>query len=129
MQDLVEWWLSVWLYAIGAIGIALTPALVARWREWTWLNRLGTASVIVLVFHVWEEWVFPGGFHVIYNLGSAHPDRYPMSELTDMITNFGGVLLGVIVLVIWGFGSAAGIAIMLFSAFEVVVHVFLHSSP
>jgi hypothetical protein len=69
--------------------------------------------------------VFPGGFHYIYNLGSVTPDRYPMSQLTDMITNFGGVVLGLTVLLVWGFKKQAGIAIMLFSAFEVAVHILL----
>ncbi len=94
------------------------------------MNRLGgTFAIIVLVLHVWEEWVVPpGGFHYIYNLGSDHPpDRYPMSELTDMITNFGAAMLGVVVLILWGgFGGvSASIAIALFSLFEVIVHVLL----
>lgn len=46
-----------------------------------------------------------------------------MNRLTDMITNFGGVLLGCIVLKFWGFRKPAGIAVMLFSAFEVVIHI------
>lgn len=46
-----------------------------------------------------------------------------MNRLTDMITNFGGVVLGCVVLKLWGFRKPAGIAVMLFSAFEVVIHV------
>lgn len=83
---------------------------------------MGSLALIVLVFHVWEEWVLPGGFHYIYNLGSAFPDRYPMSQLTDMITNFGGALLGLVVLLVWGFRTEASIAIGIFSLFEAVVH-------
>lgn len=46
-----------------------------------------------------------------------------MNRLTDMITNFGGVVLGCIVLKIWGFKKPAGIAIMLFCFAEVAMHV------
>lgn len=48
-----------------------------------------------------------------------------MNRLTDMITNFGGVILGCIVLKFWGFCKPAGIAVMLFSAFEVVIHIVI----
>ncbi len=125
METLINGWLSIWLYVIAGIGIAMIAVTVAKWKKWPWLNRLGALAIIVLVCHVWEEWVFPGGFHYIYNLGSQYPDRYPMSQLTDMITNFGAIALGCIVLFIWEFKNQAGIAIMIFSAFEVVVHIIL----
>ncbi len=48
-----------------------------------------------------------------------------MNRLTDMITNFGGVILGCIVLKFWKFRKPAGIAVMLFSAFEVVIHIVI----
>ena len=50
-----------------------------------------TAAISVLIpLHVVEEWVFPGGFHYHYNtvMKSKQLDRYPMSRLTDMLTNF-----------------------------------------
>lgn len=46
-----------------------------------------------------------------------------MNQLTDMITNFGAVAVGCIVLKFWGFRKPAGVAVMLFSLFEVVIHV------
>lgn len=122
----MEWFVSTgWLYLIAAIGLGTAAVLLAKWRKWGWPDRLGAFAIIVLVLHVWEEWVLPGGFHYIYNLGSSAPDRYPMSELTDMITNFGGVLLGCIVLAVWGFRTSASISVMLFSLLECVVHTFL----
>jgi len=126
MSESAAWFIARgWLYAMIAIGVLMTVLLVKNWKKWDWLNRLGTIAVIVLVFHVWEEWVIPGGFHWIYNLGSAFPDRYPMSQLTDMITNFGGAILGVVVLLVWGFRTESGIAIGAFSLFEFIVHMFL----
>ncbi|MGN1284828.1 MAG: hypothetical protein ACI4TY_05965 [Candidatus Limosilactobacillus intestinavium] len=81
-----------WLWCMNIMSIILIYQLIRHWHDWSNLNKLGALTVIVLAFHVWEEWVIPGGFHYIYNLHSAFPNRYPMSELTDMITNFGGGL-------------------------------------
>ena len=48
--------------------------------------------------------------------------QYLVAKLTDMITNFGGVVLGCIVLKCWGFKKPAAIAVMLFSFAEFVMH-------
>lgn len=130
MWNLWRWFVGTgWLYAMIVIGIFMGVLLIKNWKKWTWLNRLGALAVIVLVFHVWEEWVLPGGFHYIYNLHSASPGNYPMSQLTDMITNFGGAILGVIVLLVWDFRTESGIAIGIFSLFEFAIHMFLaHNS-
>ncbi len=116
-----------WLYLMVGIGLFLSVWLAVKWKKLDWCNRLGTIAIIVLVFHVWEEWVMPGGFHYIYNENSALPDRYPMSQITDMITNLGGAIVGVIVLFVWGLNTGAGIAISLFSLFEAVIHIVLAS--
>jgi divalent metal cation (Fe/Co/Zn/Cd) transporter len=78
-----------------------------------------------------EEWVLPGGFHFIYNLNADNPllssSNYPMNQVTDMITNLGGAVIGMIVLFVWGLNDGAGIAIGIFSLFEAVIHVYLAS--
>lgn len=114
-----------WLYLMVGIGIFLTIWLATHWKKYDWCNRLGTIAIIVLCFHVWEEWVMPGGFHYIYNDNSLMPDRYPMNQLTDMITNLGGAIIGMIVLFVWGLNTGAGIAISIFSLFEAVIHLVL----
>ncbi len=127
-MNFVYWFVGTgWLYLIGFIGIVLGIVLVKNWKKYDWFERLGVIAIIVLVLHVFEEWVLPGGFHYIYNLNSESPSNYPMNQLTDMITNLGGVLLGVIVLRFWKFGKGSGIAIGLFSLFEAVIHVVLAS--
>ena len=84
-----------WLYCMLIMGVVLTVQLIIHWKDWTFLRKMGAFTVIVLVFHVMEEWVMPGGFHYYYNISSDAilRDRYPMNELTDMITNFGGALI------------------------------------
>ncbi len=127
MENIVNVWLSIWLYVMLAIGAALSILVCKKHKTWDTINILCTLAVVVLVLHVIEEWVLPGGLHYSYNFshGSMFLSRYPMNRLTDMITNFGGVLLGCIVLKFWGFRKPAGIAVMLFSAFETVIHIVI----
>ena len=127
METIIQGWLTIWLYVISAIGIYLVWLTYKNRKNWSTINILCTLAVIVLILHVLEEWVLPGGLHYSYNLshGSDLLSRYPMNRLTDMITNFGGIILGVIVLKVWGFRKPAAIAIMLFSLFEVVIHVMI----
>lgn len=127
MEMILKGWLSIWLYAMAAIGIYIGWQIYKNRKEWSALNILCALAVIVLVLHVIEEWVLPGGLHYSYNISHASSilSCYPMNRLTDMITNFGGVILGLVVLKVWGFRKPAGIAIMLFSAFEVVIHVMI----
>lgn len=127
MEIILQIWLSIWLYVMAGIGVVLGGLLCKNRKAWSNLNILCTFAVIVLILHVLEEWVFPGGLHYSYNIdhSSAILSCYPMNRLTDMITNFGGVLLGCIVLRFWGFRRSAGIAVMLFSVFEVVIHVVI----
>ena len=108
-----------------AIGIYLSYLTWKNRKTWDKVNILCTLAVVTLVLHVIEEWVFPGGLHYSYNIahGSELLSRYPMNRLTDMITNFGAVVLGCVVLKVWGFRKPAAIAVMLFSFFEVFIHV------
>jgi hypothetical protein len=71
-----------WLYLMIIMSVILTVQLICHWKEWDAPRKLGAFTVIVLTFHVWEEWVIPGGFHYYYNISSeaALRDRYPMSR-------------------------------------------------
>lgn len=127
METIINAWLSVWLYVMAAIAIILCIKICKNRKKWDTINLLCTLAIVVLILHVLEEWVLPGGLHYSYNIdhSSAILSRYPMNRLTDMITNFGGVVLGCIVLKFWGFRKPAGVAVMLFSAFEVVIHIVI----
>ena len=125
MEAIMQGWLSIWLYVMVTIGIVLEVLVWKNRKTWSALNILCTMAIIVLILHVIEEWVLPGGLHYSYNIAhdSTLLSRYPMNRLTDMITNFGAVVIGCIVLKVWGFRKPGGVAIMLFSAFEVVIHI------
>ncbi len=120
----IEWG---WLYLMIIMSIVLTVQLIAHWKEWDSIRKFGAFVVIVLTFHVWEEWVIPGGFHYIYNINSEAilRDRYPMSEITDMITNFGGAIIWFILTETNKYGRKMHFGVTVFSYFEVVVHFLL----
>lgn len=125
MEVIMQGWLSMWLYVMAAIGIILGVCIWKNRKTWSMLNILCALAIIVLILHVIEEWVLPGGLHYSYNIahGSTLLSKYPMNRMTDMITNFGAVVLGCIVLKIWGFRKPSALAVMMFSAFEVVMHI------
>lgn len=127
MESIIQGWLSIWLYVLTAIGVVLAVKVYQNRHTWDRITILCTLAVIVLALHVLEEWVFPGGLHYSYNIshGSAMLSRYPMNRLTDMMTNFGAVVLGCIVLKCWGFQKPAALAVMVFSFFELVIHVVI----
>ncbi len=114
-----------WLYVMLIMGVVLTVQLIVKRKEWSILRKLGAFTVIVLVFHVWEEWVIPGGFHYFYNISSEAilRDRYPMNELTDMITNFGGALIWFVLVQTDKYERKMSFGVMLFSFAEVVIHL------
>lgn len=114
-----------WLYCMLIMGIVLTVQLIVKWKDWDILRKLGAFTVIVLVFHVWEEWVIPGGFHYYYNIASdaVLRDHYPMNELTDMITNFGGTIIWFVLVQTNKYERKMSFAVMLFSFAEVAIHL------
>lgn len=116
-----------WLYCQIIMSIVLTVQVIVHWKDWDALRKLGAFTVIVLTFHVWEEWVIPGGFHYIYNIDSQESLRglYPMSKITDMITNFGGAILWFVLVQTKKYGRKMGFAVMIFSYFEFIIHLYL----
>lgn len=126
MESFLQGWLAVWLYVMAAIAIVLVYKVIKNRKSWDRLTILCTLAIVVLVCHVFEEWVFPGGLHYSYNISNNGSvlSCYPMNRLTDMITNFGAVVLGCIVLKLHGFQKpAAGIVVFLFCCMEVFMHV------
>jgi hypothetical protein len=118
MNTLLSGWLDIWLYVILAIGGFDLVMVVRHWRTWNWQRKLTALAVICLVLHVWEEWRIPGGHFYLYNYGSYN---YPMSELTDMISNMTGIILGTIVM-LWGGDAVSAFVVMFLAGLEVIVH-------
>ncbi len=100
MQKIFKGWLNIWLYVISLICGAVIGVLIVKWNEWSLQTKIFAFATALLPLHVLEEWRFPGGFHYMYNImvNSENPDRYPMNQLSDMFTNFIGIIFGIVIL-------------------------------
>lgn len=121
-----NWCKKTWLYVLYASGVIMLLFyifnLYYHWNEDAYIVGL---FPIILPFHVFEEWQFPGGFHYHYNvvMGSKYPNRYPMSRLTDMLTNSIAQVIFIII-TFTGVNSSIYFALLCFSIIEVVAHTF-----
>ena len=119
------WTSTIWLYVMLVLGAGVLIATILHWNQWSAAQRLVAAIYILLPLHAWEEWKIPGGFGYQYNWFMANsdlPDRYPMNQLTDMITVFSAMWLGIIYLWI-----GAGPAILISQTFFAFAEVAMHS--
>lgn len=100
MQKFFKAWLNIWLYVITLISGIVIGMLIANWQDWSMQTKIFAFATALLPLHVLEEWRIPGGFHYMYNimLKSDAPDRYPMNQLSDMFTNFIGIIFGIVIL-------------------------------
>lgn len=125
MQSLAQGFIDVWLWLVAGVFVFLLVYLIRHWKAWNWQKRLCTMAVMTLCLHCWEEWRIPGGFWWLYNAGVAN---YPMSELTDSITNFAGIVLGLIVILAGLVNNVSAFVIAFICLFEGLAHgVFLHA--
>lgn len=93
IKKLDKWCDTDWIIFIYATGTIVSCFAAVFWDELSLGALAGIFSAAIMSFHVIEEWKFPGGLHYFYDI---LPDRkrrdlsrYPMSRLTDMITNVG----------------------------------------
>lgn len=116
-------WLSIWLYVMAAIGGILITYLFTNWNTLQMSQICTILAVVILILHVFEEWHFPGGFHYQYNIQmkSDIPDRYPMDQVTDMLTNFTATVFGCIC-VFMGIPYITAIMWFVLSFMEVILH-------
>ena len=132
IKRLNNWCDNLWIYFMGVLGIGTAIYLVLNW-SWLPLGaKAGAFGAIIMPLHVIEEWKLPGGLHYIYNvifgskkMGSKYLDRYPMSRLTDMITNIGLVVFPLAFLVlslVADLSTEMALCIAIFCFLQVVAH-------
>ena len=96
-KDFWSWWCyRAWIKFGLCFAAVMTAVILFYWNEWSTPLKGLAAIAVILPVHVVEEWVFPAGFHYQYNIfayRSDQPDRYPMSRLSDTITNLSGTFL------------------------------------
>jgi hypothetical protein len=110
------------MFVLGAVVLIV---LLVNWDSWSAAQKVVAFVYVLLPFHVWEEWRLPGGFAYQYNwvmASSDQPDRYPMNQFTDMITVFGSMWFGIILLII-GVTPAVLISQTFFAFAEVGMHL------
>lgn len=135
IKRLNNWCDNLWIYFMCVLGVATATYLVLNWSVLPLGAKAGAFGAIIMPLHVIEEWKLPGGLHYIYNvifgskeMGSKYLDRYPMSRLTDMITNVGLVVFPLIFLVLsltTHLSTEMAVCIMLLSLGEVVAHTIV----
>ncbi|MEA4969811.1 MAG: HXXEE domain-containing protein [Candidatus Pelethousia sp.] len=132
VKRLDKWCDNLWIYFMCVVGAATAVYLILNWGELPLGAKAGAFGAIIMPLHVIEEWKLPGGLHYFYNVllgpkeeGSKYLDRYPMSRMTDMLTNIGMQLFPLLFLVLSltaGLSNEMAVCIMLFSFIEVVAH-------
>jgi len=133
MKTKLDKWCDIdWIIFICITGVVAAVAAAIFWEDMPLGAKGGIFAAVIMPFHVLEEWKFPGGLHHFYNviLGpkdgeKRQLDRYPMSRLTDMITNIGLQWIPLVYLVICFFtdlSNAAALCIMFLCFIEVLAH-------
>ena len=132
VSKLDKWCDIDWILFLCATGVVTSVLSAVFWEQMP-LGAQGAALVaIIMPFHVLEEWKFPGGLHYFYNvvLGPKDSekralDRYPMSRLTDMITNIGLQWIPLLYLILCFFtekSNAIALCMRILSFVEVLAH-------
>ncbi len=131
VEKLDKWCRTDWIVFLcisGTVSITITAAL---WDSIPLGAKAGAFAAFIMPFHVIEEWRFPGGLHYFYNVvfstkGVSHDMyRYPMSRLTDMVTNVGLQWIPIIYGILSCFtklSNATVLCIIILCACEVVAH-------
>ena len=97
-----KWCDKIWLIVLYAVGIVMFVVTVVKWNNWSAPERLMAILTVLLPIHVFEENTFPGGFPYMNNIAakSTNPMLYPQNKLTNMVTNLGGEMYIILLLLI-----------------------------
>ena len=85
-----------WYEVSAVIGTLCIVAGAIFWNELGVLRGLALLNFAVLMFHVFEEFGFPGGFPKFANtvlFNSPRADRYPLNQNSVMIGNWSFAVL------------------------------------
>lgn len=133
MINKLDKWCDIdWIVFICVTGVITAVCAAIFWDDMPLGAQGAVFAAVIMPFHVLEEWKFPGGLHYFYNtlLGSKEKcnqdlSRYPMSRLTDMVTNVGLQWIPLIYLFlsfVTPLSNATSLCMMLFCFIEVIAH-------
>ena len=100
-KKLDRWCDNQWIVFLCVTATVVAVLAAVFWDVMPLGSKAGVFVAFIMAFHVLEEWKFPGGLHWFYNTSVFRPKdeslydptRYPMSRLTDMVTNLRSALL------------------------------------
>lgn len=126
------WCYRAWiLFSLCITGLMMVLILVF-WNDWSVALKVMAAVSALVPVHVVEEWVFPGGFHYQYNTfvyRSNLPDRYPMSRLTDTMTNLLATFLYAVIAFWYAFsGQQVPATLVLMTIGFCILEVLIHTT-
>ncbi|MCU6735069.1 HXXEE domain-containing protein [Diplocloster agilis] len=132
VKKLDKWCDINWIIFLCITGVITAICAAVFWDKMPLGAQGAVFAAVIMPFHVLEEWKFPGGLHYFYNtlLGPKDKEkqdlsRYPMSRLTDMITNVGLQWIPLVYLLlscVTGLSNATALCMMLFCFIEVIAH-------
>ena len=132
VRKLDKWCGIDWIIFICVTGVITAVCAALFWDNMPLGAQGAVFAAVIMPFHVLEEWKFPGGLHHFYNtlLGPKEKNRqdlnrYPMSRLTDMVTNVGLQWIPLVYLLlscVTSLSNAVTLCMMLFCFIEVLAH-------
>ena len=132
VRKLDKWCDIDWIIFICVTGVITAVCAALFWDNMPLGAQGAVFAAVIMPFHVLEEWKFPGGLHHFYNtlLGPKEKNRqdlsrYPMSRLTDMVTNVGLQWIPLVYLLlscVTSLSNAVTLCMMLFCFIEVLAH-------
>jgi len=114
-----------WYNIGGVVAIGAIAYLAIFWGQLDMLVRLQLMSFIAILIHQFEEYGFPGGEPAIMNMvlrKSDMPDRYPLNQLSAMVTNVGAAYTCYLIPVFLPNVIWLGLMPMLFGFSQFIVH-------
>lgn len=122
---MLKFWNRYWYWGGLAFGAVALIVMITMWNELGVLQKLLIANFIALTIHQAEEYGWPGGEPMIMNYalqGSDMPDRFPLNQMSAMVTN--DVVLVLVYLVPIFFPNVIwlGLVPMLFGMAQFLVH-------
>jgi hypothetical protein len=117
-------------YDLGVLPIAAAAiCLICGWSAMDMLQKLALFNFIVIFWHQFEEYRFPGGEPAITNLVSqrnsdAPADRYPLNQNNAMVINLTAAYTLYLFPVLFPHVLWLGLAPVVFGMAQLIVHVF-----
>lgn len=93
-------WLKIWIAVIAFFAGGALFYVLTNWSITSWQQKSLAFFLTVMIVHINEEGVLPGGFFYMYNTvfdpTNTLYDRYPINRFSEMLENFLGVVSALI---------------------------------